>query len=114
MNYFPHFEPSRFADGEIDWPPASPKRDVAVNRMDRRFHCEDRFNISLEPFITPKYHNEMMPQDGARNAHFNCMYALHFCSMLISERASHYAAEKGILKEDAVEKGMADKSAELV
>lgn len=79
-----------------------------------QFRWEDQFNLSLDPVTAREYHDETLPQDGAKSAHFCSMCGPHFCSMRISEDVRRYAAEKGISEEEALEKGMADKSAEFV
>ena len=60
------------------------------------------------------YHDETLPQDGAKSAHFCSMCGPHFCSMKISEDVRKYAAEQAISEEEALQKGMEEKSKEFM
>ena len=114
MSYILHFEPSRLAGGEIDWPQASPKGDLAVRRRGRQFRWEDQFNLSLDPVTAREFHDETLPQEGAKSAHFCSMCGPHFCSMKITEDVRKYAAEQGLAEEEALKAGMEQKSKEFV
>jgi phosphomethylpyrimidine synthase len=94
--------------------PGAQYSDNALSKARFEFRWEDQFNLSLDPVTAREYHDETLPQDGAKSAHFCSMCDPHFCSMRISEDVRRYAAEKGISEEEAPEKGMADKSAEFV
>ena len=61
-----------------------------------------------------EYHDETLPQEGAKTAHFCSMCGPHFCSMKITEDVRKYAAEKGIGDEEALQEGMAEKSQEFI
>ncbi len=80
----------------------------------RQFRWEDPFNLSLDPITARSFHDETLPQDGAKTAHFCSMCGPHFCSMKISEDVRQYAAEQGIAEEEALAKGMEEKSKEFV
>jgi phosphomethylpyrimidine synthase len=80
----------------------------------RQFRWEDQFNLSLDPITARSFHDETLPQDGAKTAHFCSMCGPHFCSMKISEDVRQYAAEQGIAEEEALAKGMEEKSKEFV
>jgi phosphomethylpyrimidine synthase len=114
MSYFLRFELSRPAGSQKDWPQASPKGDLAVRRRGRQFRWEDQFNLSLDPVTAREYHDETLPQDGAKSAHFCSMCGPHFCSMKITEDVRKYAAEQAISEEEALQRGMEEKSAEFV
>jgi phosphomethylpyrimidine synthase len=114
MSYFLRFESSCPAGCEIDWPQASPKGDLAVRRRGRQFRWEDQFNLSLDPVTAREYHDETLPQDGAKSAHFCSMCGPHFCSMKITEDVRKYAAEQGLAEEEALKAGMEQKSKEFV
>ena len=80
----------------------------------RQFRWEDQFNLGLDPETARSYHDETLPQDGAKSAHFCSMCGPHFCSMKISEDVRQYAATQGIAEEEALAKGMEEKSREFV
>jgi phosphomethylpyrimidine synthase len=84
---------------------------------------EDQFNLSLDPVTAREFHDETLPQEGAKTAHFPARRSLgaggcsmcgpHFCSMKITEDVRKYAAEQGIAEEEALKKGMEEKSREF-
>ena len=78
------------------------------------FRWEDQFNLSLDPVTAREFHDETLPQEGAKTAHFCSMCGPHFCSMKITEDVRKYAAEQGIAEEEALKKGMEEKSKEFV
>ena len=94
--------------------PGAQYRDNALSKARFEFRWEDQFNLSLDPVTAREFHDETLPQEGAKSAHFCSMCGPHFCSMRISEDVRRYAEEKGISETEALEKGMADKSAEFV
>jgi phosphomethylpyrimidine synthase len=77
------------------------------------FRWEDQFNLALDPVTAREFHDETLPQDGAKTAHFCSMCGPHFCSMKITEDVRKYAAEQGIAEEEALKKGMEEKSKEF-
>ncbi len=94
--------------------PGAQFRDNALSKARFEFRWEDQFNLSLDPETARSYHDETLPQDGAKTAHFCSMCGPHFCSMKISEDVRKYAAEQGIAEEEALAKGMEEKSREFV
>ena len=85
----------------------------AISKARFEFRWEDQFNLSLHPITARSYHDETLPQDGAKTAHFCSMCGPHFCSMKISEDVRQYTAEQGIAEEEALAKGMEEKSEEF-
>ncbi len=94
--------------------PGAQYRDNALSKARFEFRWEDQFNLSLDPVTAREYHDETLPQDGAKTAHFCSMCGPHFCSMKITEDVRKYAAEQGIAAEEALKQGMAEKSKEFV
>ena len=68
----------------------------------------------IPPVTARELHDETLPQDSAKTAHFCSMCSPHFCSMKITEDVRKYAAEQGIAEEEALKKGMEEKSKEFV
>jgi phosphomethylpyrimidine synthase len=93
--------------------PGAQCRDNAVSKARFEFRWEDQFNLSLDPETAREYHDETLPQEGAKTAHFCSMCGPHFCSMRITEDVRRYAAERGIAESEALAKGMAEKSEEF-
>jgi len=94
--------------------PGAQYRDNALSKARFEFRWEDQFNLSLDPVTARAFHDETLPQDGAKTAHFCSMCGPHFCSMKITEDVRKYAAEQGIAEEEALKKGMEAKSKEFV
>jgi phosphomethylpyrimidine synthase len=94
--------------------PGAQYRDNAVSKARFEFRWEDQFNLSLDPETAREFHDETLPQEGAKTAHFCSMCGPHFCSMKITEDVRKYAAEQGIAEQDAVERGLEEKAAEFV
>ena len=93
--------------------PGAQYRDNALSKARFEFRWEDQFNLGLDPDTARAYHDETLPQDGAKTAHFCSMCGPHFCSMKITEDVRKYAAEQGLAEEDALNAGMAEKSREF-
>jgi phosphomethylpyrimidine synthase len=93
--------------------PGAQYRDNAVSKARFEFRWEDQFNLSLDPETAREFHDETLPQEGAKTAHFCSMCGPHFCSMKITEDVRKYAAEQGIAEEEALESGMQEKSKEF-
>ncbi|RYF35491.1 MAG: phosphomethylpyrimidine synthase, partial [Cytophagaceae bacterium] len=70
-------------------------------------------NLSLDPETAREFHDETLPSEGAKSAHFCSMCGPHFCSMKITEDVRKFAAEKGITEDAALAEGMAEKSREF-
>jgi phosphomethylpyrimidine synthase len=94
--------------------PGAQYRDNAISKARFEFRWEDQFNLALDPMTAREFHDETLPQDGAKTAHFCSMCGPHFCSMKITEDVRKYAAEQGIAEEEALKKGMEAKSKEFV
>jgi phosphomethylpyrimidine synthase len=94
--------------------PGAQYRDNALSKARFEFRWEDQFNLSLDPVTAREYHDETLPQEGAKSAHFCSMCGPHFCSMKITEDVRKYAAEQAISEEEALQKGMEEKSKEFV
>jgi phosphomethylpyrimidine synthase len=94
--------------------PGAQYRDNALSKARFEFRWEDQFNLSLDPVTAREYHDETLPQDGAKSAHFCSMCGPHFCSMKITEDVRKYAAQLQISEDEALAKGMEEKSKEFV
>jgi phosphomethylpyrimidine synthase len=94
--------------------PGAQYRDNALSKARFEFRWEDQFNLSLDPVTAREFHDETLPQEGAKTAHFCSMCGPHFCSMKITEDVRKYAAEQGLAEEEALKKGMEAKSKEFV
>jgi len=94
--------------------PAAQYRDNALSKARFEFRWEDQFNLSLDPELARSYHDETLPQEGAKTAHFCSMCGPQFCSMKITEEVRRYAAEKGLTEDAALAAGMEEKSREFV
>ena len=94
--------------------PGAQYRDNALSKARFQFRWEDQFNLSLDPVTAREFHDETLPQEGAKSAHFCSMCGPHFCSMKITEDVRKYAAEQGVSEEEAIKKGMEAKSKEFV
>jgi len=93
--------------------PGAQYRDNAISKARFEFRWEDQFNLSLDPETAREFHDETLPQEGAKTAHFCSMCGPHFCSMKITEDVRKYAAEQGITEEAAIEKGLKQKATEF-
>ena len=85
--------------------------DDALSKARFEFRWQDQFNLALDPVTARAYHDETLPADGAKVAHFCSMCGPKFCSMEITQQVREYAAEKGLETREAVEAGMREKSA---
>src|SRR3989440_5177238 len=94
--------------------PSARHRDDALSKARFEFRWEDQFNLSLDPVTAREFHDETLPQEGAKLAHFCSMCGPHFCSMKITEDVRKYAAEQGVAEEEALKRGMEAKSKEFV
>jgi phosphomethylpyrimidine synthase len=94
--------------------PGAQYRDNAISKARFEFRWEDQFNLSLDPETAREFHDETLPQEGAKTAHFCSMCGPHFCSMKITEDVRKYAAEHGLTNEVAIESGMQEKRKEFV
>ncbi|PPC94192.1 MAG: phosphomethylpyrimidine synthase ThiC [Methylotenera sp.] len=94
--------------------PGAQIRDNALSKARFEFRWDDQFNLGLDPEKAKEFHDETLPQEGAKQAHFCSMCGPHFCSMKISQDVRDYAAEQGIGEEEALQKGMQEKAIEFV
>ncbi len=93
--------------------PASQIRDNALSKARFEFRWEDQFALALDPERAREYHDETLPQDSAKTAHFCSMCGPNFCSMRISDDIRKMADEQGVTEEVAIAKGMEEKSREF-
>ena len=93
--------------------PGAQFRDNALSKARFEFRWEDQFNLGLDPERSREFHDETLPADGAKTAHFCSMCGPNFCSMKITEDVRKYAAEKGYTEDEALQEGMREKSAEF-
>ncbi len=94
--------------------PGAQYRDNALSKARFEFRWEDQFNLSLDPEVAREYHDETLPQEGAKLAHFCSMCGPHFCSMKITQDVREYAAKKQVDEQAALKVGMKDKAEEFV
>jgi len=94
--------------------PGAQIRDNALSKARFEFRWEDQFNLGLDPDKAKQFHDETLPQDGAKLAHFCSMCGPHFCSMKITQDVREYAAAHGIDEKQALEQGMVEKAAQFV
>jgi phosphomethylpyrimidine synthase len=94
--------------------PGAQYRDNAISKARFEFRWEDQFNLSLDPETAREFHDETLPAEGAKTAHFCSMCGPHFCSMKITEDVRKFAAEQQISEEDALQVGLEQKAKEFV
>jgi phosphomethylpyrimidine synthase len=94
--------------------PGAQIRDNALSKARFEFRWDDQFNLGLDPEKAKEFHDETLPQDGAKQAHFCSMCGPHFCSMKITQDVRDYADKLGIDEKEALQKGMQEKSIEFV
>jgi phosphomethylpyrimidine synthase len=94
--------------------PGAQLRDNALSKARFEFRWEDQFNLSLDPEVAREYHDETLPQEGAKLAHFCSMCGPHFCSMKITQEVRDFASKKELEESAALEAGMREKAAEFV
>ena len=94
--------------------PGAQVRDNALSKARFEFRWEDQFNLSLDPDKAREFHDQTLPQEGAKTAHFCSMCGPHFCSMQITQEVRDYARQQGMEAETALAQGMAEKSEEFL
>ena len=94
--------------------PGAQIRDNMLSKARFEFRWEDQFNLSLDPQTAREFHDETLPAEGAKLAHFCSMCGPNFCSMKITEDVRKYARELGVNEEEALKKGMEEKSRQFV
>jgi phosphomethylpyrimidine synthase len=93
--------------------PGAQYRDNAISKARFEFRWEDQFNLSLDPDTAREFHDETLPQEGAKTAHFCSMCGPHFCSMKITEDVRKFAAEQKLSEEEALRVGLEQKATEF-
>ncbi|HRF83269.1 MAG TPA: phosphomethylpyrimidine synthase ThiC [Pseudoxanthomonas sp.] len=93
--------------------PGAQVRDNALSKARFEFRWEDQFHLGLDPEKAKEFHDETLPKDAHKLAHFCSMCGPHFCSMKITQDVRDYAAEHGVDEARALEAGMAEKSAQF-
>jgi len=93
--------------------PGAQYRDNALSKARFEFRWEDQFNLSLDPDTAKEFHDETLPADGAKIAHFCSMCGPNFCSMKITQDVRDYAAKQGLDETEALAQGMSEKSREF-
>ena len=94
--------------------PRAQEWDDAVSKARFEFRWEDQFNLALDPVTARAYHDETLPADGAKAAHFCSMCGPKFCSMEITQQVRDFAAKRGLDTGEALQAGMDEKSSEFL
>jgi len=94
--------------------PGAQFRDDVLSKARFEFRWEDQFNLSLDPDTAREFHDETLPQEGAKVAHFCSMCGPHFCSMKITQEVRDYAAKMGVDESEAIRLGLEEKSREFM
>src|SRR5688572_14505190 len=90
--------------------PGAQYRDNALSKARFEFRWEDQFNLSLDPDTAREFHDETLPAEGAKVAHFCSMCGPHFCSMKITQEVRDFADKMGVEETEALNKGMQERS----
>jgi phosphomethylpyrimidine synthase len=93
--------------------PGAQARDNALSQARFEFRWQDQFNLSLDPETAKEFHDETLPAEGAKVAHFCSMCGPHFCSMKITQDVRDYAEQKQLDEQTALEAGMKEKAEEF-
>jgi len=93
--------------------PRAQERDDAISKARFEFRWRDQFNLSLDPETAEEFHDETLPAEGAKVAHFCSMCGPNFCSMKITQDVRDYAEKHGLTDEKALEEGMSEKAKEF-
>ncbi|MCH7411208.1 phosphomethylpyrimidine synthase ThiC [Belliella sp. DSM 111904] len=93
--------------------PGAQYRDNALSKARFEFRWEDQFNLSLDPDTAKSFHDETLPAEGAKIAHFCSMCGPNFCSMKITQDVRKYASENNLDESEALEKGLKEKAKEF-
>jgi len=93
--------------------PGAQYRDNAISKARFEFRWQDQFNLSLDPDTAREFHDETLPQEGAKTAHFCSMCGPHFCSMKITEDVRKFAEQQKLSESEALQAGMEQKSKEF-
>ncbi len=93
--------------------PGAQVRDNALSKARFEFRWDDQFNLGLDPDTAREFHDETLPKDSMKVAHFCSMCGPHFCSMKITQEVRAYAAREGVAAGDALTAGMREKAVEF-
>jgi phosphomethylpyrimidine synthase len=93
--------------------PGAQVRDDALSKARFEFRWKDQFNLSLDPTTASSFHDETLPAEPAKAAHFCSMCGPHFCSMRITQDVREYARQKGLSDQEVLEVGLAEKANEF-
>jgi phosphomethylpyrimidine synthase len=93
--------------------PGAQLRDDVLSKARFEFRWEDQFHLSLDPVTARAFHDETLPQEGAKTAHFCSMCGPQFCSMKITQDVRDYAAQLGVTESQAIQFGMEEKAGEF-
>jgi phosphomethylpyrimidine synthase len=93
--------------------PGAQLRDNALSKARFEFRWADQFNLGLDPEKAQEFHDETLPQEGAKLAHFCSMCGPHFCSMKITQEVRDFAKAQGVSEQDALKKGMEQMAVEF-
>jgi phosphomethylpyrimidine synthase len=93
--------------------PGAQVRDNALSKARFEFRWQDQFHLGLDPERAMEYHDETLPKDAHKLAHFCSMCGPHFCSMRITQDVRDYAAAQGVAEAQALEAGMEEKAAQF-
>jgi phosphomethylpyrimidine synthase len=93
--------------------PGAQEWDNALSKARFEFRWEDQFNLAMDPETALAFHDETLPKDSMKTAHFCSMCGPHFCSMKITEDVRAYAERHGMTEAEAVETGLAEKAREF-
>jgi phosphomethylpyrimidine synthase len=93
--------------------PTAQARDNALSKARFEFRWQDQFNLGLDPEKAQEFHDETLPKDAHKLAHFCSMCGPHFCSMKITQDVRDYAEQQGLEESQAIAHGMAEKSAQF-
>ncbi|MHC8946461.1 phosphomethylpyrimidine synthase ThiC [Advenella incenata] len=94
--------------------PGSAIRDNALSKARFEFRWDDQFNLGLDPDTAKEFHDETLPKDSMKVAHFCSMCGPHFCSMKITQDVREYAQKQGLTADKALQQGMQEKSIEFM
>ena len=93
--------------------PGAKAWDDALSKARFEFRWRDQFNLSLDPETALAYHDETLPAEGAKIAHFCSMCGPKFCSMKITQDVREYAARRGLAEEEALDSALREKAGEF-
>jgi len=94
--------------------PGAQIRDNALSKARFEFRWQDQFHLSLDPDRAISFHDETLPKESAKVAHFCSMCGPHFCSMKISQDVRAYAEKQGLSEQKVIEVGLKSKAEEFV